>query len=204
IRMRDGRAAQARHGPSDLGRSVRREEHVAFRDARPGRLDARRPDPHRMPAAVVREAEKNVDEVHVPGGTNRVHENLGWSAAPLRLDRVGEAPLRNAEAVLNVRPRDPADEARDVENGRHEDEAEKGCAPGAPVARGERLHEGGGPERREREDERGPQESRLPFALSVSRGAPAMRSAPTPARTTGRSGSPCRAMASPRTKNSAA
>ena len=54
-----------------------------------------------------------------------------------------------------MRPRDPADEARDVEKGRHEDEAEKGRAGGAPIARGKRLHESGGPERREREDEGG-------------------------------------------------
>src|ERR1039458_4185881 len=119
------------------------------------------------------------------GGTNRVHENLGWSAAPLRLDRDGEAPLRNAEAVLNVRPRDPADEARDVENGRHEDEAEKGCAPGAPVARGERLHEGGAPSAASVRTKGAARETRLAFALSVSRARSQRRGRPPAARERG-------------------
>ncbi len=107
-----------------------------------------------MPPAVVREAEKDVHEVHVSGGANRVHEDLGRRAAALRLDRLGEAPLCDAEAVHDVRPRDPPDEARDVEKRRHEDEAEKGRARRAPTSRGKGLHESGGPERRQREDER--------------------------------------------------
>ena len=151
--MRDERCSQARHRPSHFGSSVRREENVRFRNAGPGRLDARRSNPHGMAPAVARAAEKNVDEVHVPRGTDRVYEDFGRRAVPFDFDRLGEAPLRDAEAVLDMRPRDPADETRHVEQGRHADEAQDGCRPRPPVARRERLHESGGSERREREDE---------------------------------------------------